>query len=312
MGTARRAQLPETRIITLWLHAASAPVSETRGLAERVSGRNTGVDLRGRSVLITGASSGIGAATARLVAEKGAKPLLVARNRGALEQVAGEIAGRGGEAAVYAADASDHEAVTRLAQEVADGHGTPDVLVNNAGAGRFLFIDETDPEEAVRQMAVPYFAAFYVTRAFVDGMIARGSGQIVNVNSPASRMAWPGSIGYGAARWAIRGLSESLRADLAGTGITVTEVIPAKVSSEYFENNPGSEARIPGIAKLIPTMTPESAARAIVKGIEREAREVNAPGVYRVIAAQARLFPRLTSWLLVKTGTPRPDGRLPS
>jgi short-subunit dehydrogenase len=269
------------------------------------------VRIEGANVLVTGASSGIGAATARLVAERGGRPLLVARNEAALERLAREIEQRGGRARVYPADLSDAEAVERLAGEIDAAVGTPDVIVNNAGAGRFLFIDETDPEDAVRQMAVPYFAAFFVTRAFVEAMVRRGRGHIVNVNSPASRMAWPGASGYGVARWAIRGFTETLRADLAGTGVRVTEAIPAKVSSEYFENNPGSEERIPDIARLIPTISPERAAHAIVKGVERDAREVSVPGIYRAMAAQARLFPRLTAWLLRRTGSRRPSAAPP-
>jgi len=264
------------------------------------------VKLQGKTVLITGASAGIGAATAATMAAKGAHVLLVARTESALQAVATQIAKAGGKASTYAVDVSDAQAVGRLAEAVTKDVGTPDVIINNAGSGRFLFIDETSPAEAVAQMAVPYFAAFFVTRAFLDGMLARRSGQIVNVNTPASRLPWPGACGYSAARWALRGFTEALRADLAGTGINITEIIPAKVSSEYFERNPGSEARIPRISKLIPTLTPEKVARALTRGVEREARVVNIPATYRVIAGQSRLLPRLNAWLLVKTGAPRP------
>jgi NAD(P)-dependent dehydrogenase (short-subunit alcohol dehydrogenase family) len=83
-------------------------------------------------------------------------------------------------------------------------------------------VDETTPLEAVQMMAVPYFAAFYVTRAFLPRMLERNSGHIVDVSSVGSRFVWPGATAYLAARWAVRGFTEALRADLAGTGIGVT------------------------------------------------------------------------------------------
>jgi uncharacterized protein len=261
------------------------------------------VRLEGRLALVTGASTGIGAATARALVDRGARVVVVARRREALDRVAAEI---GTAAHVHPADVSDADEVAELARTVTAELGTPDVLVNNAGAGRFLFIDETSPEELVQQMSVPFFAAFFVTRAFIEDMVRRGSGQIVNVNTPISRITWPGAIGYASARWAMRGFSEALRADLAGTGLRITEVVPAKVSSEYFAHNPGAEERIPGISRLFPTLTPEQTARAIVRGIERGAREVSTPLAYRLAAGQARLFPRLSSWLVVKTGARRP------
>jgi len=86
-------------------------------------------------------------------------------------------------------------------------------------------------------MAMPYFAAFYITRALLPAMLRRGSGHLVYVNSPASLVAWPGAAAYTAARWALRGFAEALRADLRGTRLRVSSVIPGKVSSSYFAHN---------------------------------------------------------------------------
>lgn len=267
------------------------------------------MELKGRLAVVTGASGGIGAATARLLAKQGARVVLVARSREALEALADGIRADGGEAHAVVADLGLPESVALLTREVLSAMGVPDLLVNNAGAGRWLFTDETPPEEAVAMMEAPYFAAFFATRAFLPGMLERGSGLIVNVNSPMALMPWPGATGYGAARWALRGFTEALRQDLAGTGVAVMHFVPGKTSSAYFEHNPGSEERIPLVSKLIPTLTPEAAAAALVGGVERDARDVVVPFMLRLFRIFERPFPGMTRWLLRATGVKHPRAR---
>jgi uncharacterized protein len=234
---------------------------------------------------------------------------MLARNRAALEAVATEITAAGGQARVLPADLSDPEAVSAAAEEVQRDLGTPDVLVNNAGAGRWLFAEETPPAEAVQMMAVPYLAAFFVTRAFLPAMLERGSGQIVNITSPAAFATWPGATGYTAARWAMRGFSEALRADLHGTGIGVTLVTAASVRSAYLENNPGTAERMPGISKLFGSLSPEEVAAGIVHATERERRYVFLPFRTRLGVLAHRFFPRPVEWLLIRTGWKRARSR---
>ncbi|HET9223821.1 MAG TPA: SDR family NAD(P)-dependent oxidoreductase [Roseiflexaceae bacterium] len=263
--------------------------------------------VNGHTILITGASYGIGAALARRIALAGGQVVLLARTRDALEHVADEVRTGGGQACIYPVDLADAAAVERVAQAILAEVGPPDILINNAGAGRWLFLEETDPAEAQAMMAVPYFAAFHVTRAFLPAMLRHGSGQIVNVNSPASLVAWPGATAYTAARWALRGFSEALRADLHGTGLRVTEVIPGKVSSTYFTHNPGTEARAPWIAKLLGTITPEQAAAEMLRGIERGQRQIVLPFRYRLLYIIHRVWPGLVRWLAAATGARRPN-----
>jgi short-subunit dehydrogenase len=260
------------------------------------------MQIDGRTVLITGASSGIGAATARAMARKGARVILLARTQNALESVAAEITASGGKAHAYPVDLADAQAVDQTAKAISAEVGTPDILINNAGAGRWLFVEETSPEEMVSMMAVPYFAAFYITRAFLPDMLKRNSGHIVIITSPASRIAWPGATAYSVARWAMRGFSEALRADLRGTKLRVTLFTSGKVSSAYFENNPGSEERIPGISGLVPTITPEQAAAAIVRGIEHNKREIVVPLMLKLFYLQHNVVPRFIEWLVGVTG----------
>ncbi len=259
--------------------------------------------------LVTGASSGIGAATARALAAQGYRVVLTARRREALEAVAGQL---GDAAVVEPCDAGDGDAVLKMAARVRREHGAPDVIVNSAGAGQWKRIEDTSPDEAQGMMAAPYFAAFNVTHAFMADMLARGAGVVIHVGSPVSIMTWPHCPGYAAARWALRGLHEALCDDLAGTGVHSCHVVFGKVSTGYFDANPDSEDKIPGIGSLIRTSTPEQCARVILRTIARPRRQVLYPLMLRVFAWVYALLPWPTRWLVRRTGARRqlsPPGR---
>jgi short-subunit dehydrogenase len=243
--------------------------------------------LRGQTVLITGASSGIGAATALALAGKGARLLLTARREDRLKAVAEDVRAAGGRASVYPADLADAPAVARMAAAIRADAGIPDVLINNAGAGRWLPLLETSPDDARRMIEVPYLAAVYVTREFLGDMVKRGSGHLVNVTSPASFLAWPNACGYIAARHALRGFTEALRAELRGTGLHVTLVVLGKVASSYWTHNPGSEEKIPKVVSLLARdLTTDEAASAIVEGLERRRRQIVKPAIYRLLMSR--------------------------
>ncbi|MBP2339998.1 short-subunit dehydrogenase [Saccharothrix coeruleofusca] len=257
--------------------------------------------VAGRTVLVTGASQGIGAATAEAAGAAGAHVVLVARDGDALNALAERI----GRASVLVADLSDAERVRELGERVLAEVGVPDVLVNNAGVGRWLFLDETPEQELAGMLALPFTAALWLTRALLPGMRERGSGWVVNVNSPVSRLPIPGATGYAASRYALRGLTAALRLDLRGTGVGVSEVVPGKVSSRYFANNPGAQERIPAIARLIPTVPPERVAAAVLRAVTAERAEVVLPWQLRAFELAGRLAPGLTSYLAWRTGTHR-------
>ncbi|MCC3247348.1 SDR family NAD(P)-dependent oxidoreductase [Methylocystis sp. WRRC1] len=267
------------------------------------------MDIRGKIVLVTGASSGVGAAVARAMAAAGAGQIvLVARNEAALRKVADIIAADGGRADVYAVDLSDPDRTTEVARRILEEIGAPDILVNNAGAGQWKFLDESTPQEIQSAITVPYLAAAWVTRAFLPAMRQRGSGHIVNVSSAASRIVWPGATAYTAARWAMRGLTEALRADLHGSGITVSLFEGGAIDSPYWAHNPGSRERLPGISKLIPLLTPEDAGAAIVAGVRADKGLIVAPFLLKVIYALHYVFPWAAQGLLTRSGYRRPDG----
>jgi short-subunit dehydrogenase len=259
------------------------------------------MQLAGKEILVTGASSGIGAAISRELARRRARVTLVARSREPLERLAAEIEASGGIARVEPADLSSVEDVEALAGRVLAATGAPDVLVNNAGAGRWRAIDETEPGEAMQMMALPYLAAFELTRALVPAMMARGSGRVVLMTSLSGYTYIPGATGYAVARWAMRAFAGQLREDLRGTGVGVTLIAPSEVDSPYFDNNPGSRERIPrAVALLGGAVTPEIVARATAGALERERSEVIVP---RRAELLVKLTPRpILDWLVRRTG----------
>jgi short-subunit dehydrogenase len=140
----------------------------------------------GKLVLVTGASSGIGRSSAELFALRGARVLLVARNAGKLREIADHLEEKGASAACYGVDLAKADEVTAMAERIKSEHGVPDIIVNNAGSGRWLSTAETSLEEARQMIELPYLAAFYVTRMFLPEMIARGHG-----HSPADLPSLP-------------------------------------------------------------------------------------------------------------------------
>ncbi len=252
--------------------------------------------LTGKLALVTGASSGIGEATAKLLASRGATVLLVARREHELARIAAAIEADGGRAKGFAADLSDPAAVATAASAVRAEFGVPDAIVNCAGAGRWLPLAATDPDEARRMIELPYLAALYVTRQFVPAMLERGSGSITNVTSVASFLAWPNACAYIAARHALKGFNDALRAETRDKGLRVTLVVMGTVESPYWRNNPGSRDNVPAsIPGLMPVLTTQDAADLVVAAMERDKIQVVRPRIFRLLFALNCLFPSLVS-----------------
>jgi short-subunit dehydrogenase len=256
-------------------------------------------------VLITGASSGIGEATAKLYGANGAHVLMLARNSDKLDRVADAIRRSGGTATPYPVDLSRSAAIDETAARIARDAGTPDILINNAGAGRWLPMVETTAEDALRMIEVPYLAAFNLTRAFLPKMLVRRSGAIAFITSPASYLAWPRASAYIAARRAVAGLAETLQSEVRGSGLAVSLVVLGTVETPYWEHNPGSRENMPKTnPRLVPTLTPDEAASAIFDGISRRRAFVVKPAIYRALLVLNALFPRLVARQLRRaTGT---------
>jgi short-subunit dehydrogenase len=263
------------------------------------------MDIQGKTALITGASGGMGAGIAKAIAKAGAAVILLARRKDELDKVASEVAKSGGKAYVYPVDLADPAAVEATTKTIKSEIGIPDIIVNNAGSGRWLFVEETTPEDAVQMMTLPYFAAFYIVHAFMPDFLQRNSGHIVNISSVGSRFVWPGATAYLAARWAVRGFTEALRADLHGTNIGVTLYESGVVDSPYWEHNPGSRERLPQMGNLVPTVTTDQVGEAIVNGVKKNKKLVVIPFMMKTTYWQHAVFPGIVQWLMTITGYKR-------
>ena len=246
--------------------------------------------LRGKTVLVTGSSSGLGLALAREAAKRGAaKVVLASRTKAALEAAAklceGDATHGAFEAVVAPCDVTKPDDVRALLK-----HLPPvDVLVNNAGAGAWKHVEETTPEEAYGMMACPYQAAFTMTSLLVPTMVARATDcHVVNVTSAASEVGFRGAVGYATARWAMRGFSRMLAQDLKQLGIGVTHLNAAEISgTSYFSDAPGkagaaSHAKIPYLFQLVDGLglnyTTTQVAAAALDGVEKGWSTVLVPG----------------------------------
>ena len=208
------------------------------------------------AVVVTGASQGIGAAVAEAFAARGARLALVARSADALAAVAGRCRERGGAAEPFVCDVTDDAAVEAMARAVRAWAGPPDVVVNNAGLFEPGGVLATSPTAFRRQLEVNAVSAFLVTRAFLGGMLDRGSGRVLMMGSVASVRGYAGGVAYGAAKHALLGLARSLREEVKGTGVSVTTLLPGATRTASWDGTDLPESR------FIP---PEDVARVVVE-----------------------------------------------
>lgn len=220
------------------------------------------MQLRGKNVVITGASSGIGRATALEMARRGADVVLAARRAERLEEVAAECRARGVRAVAVPADVTKPEDCRRLI----DAAGEIDVLVNNAGFAVLGPIAGLPLAELREMMDTNYFGAVHCTQAALPGMLARGSGTIVNVGSITGLMGFARMGGYCATKFALVGFTEALRDEVMGRGVRVALVCPGTTETEFFVR--AERGAIPGASRLMPGVKPERVARAVCDAAE--------------------------------------------
>lgn len=241
------------------------------------------MDPRGKVVIVTGASSGIGRATALAFARAGARVAMGARREERLREVAGEIERIGGEALWLRTDVVRREDVERLVQATLERWGQVDVLVNNAGFGHYARVEDIDEADMRALLDVNFFGTLYGIQAVLPHMRARRTGHIVNVSSVAGRQGFPFHGGYAAAKHAVIGLTAALRGELAGSGVRASVVLPVGTATEFFD-----VARDPYGLEPAPMGVVQSAdhvARAIVRCVRRPVSEVyTVPGLKAALA----------------------------
>jgi serine 3-dehydrogenase len=190
--------------------------------------------LSGRTVLITGASAGIGAACARAFAGEGARLLLVARRAERLQELADKLRGNGADVLALEMDVRDAAVVAAAVAGLPAEWSAIDVLVNNAGLGRGMDrLWQGDPADWDEMVDTNVKGLLYVTRAVLPGMVERGHGHVVNLGSVAGHEVYPGGAVYCATKHAVGAITRGLRMDVLGTGVRVSTVDPGMVETEF-------------------------------------------------------------------------------
>ena len=195
------------------------------------------IDLSGRVIAITGASSGIGEATALACAAAGASVALAARRADRIEALAEQIEAGGGRALAIPTDVGDEQQARAFVERAHGELGRLDGLVNNAGTMLLGPIEGAPTDEWRRMVHVNLFGVLYCTHAALPLMRAQGSGDVVNVSSVAGRVATAGAGVYNVTKWGVNAFSEALRQECAGAGIRVTIVEPGAVVTELQSHN---------------------------------------------------------------------------
>ena len=239
----------------------------------------------GTTALVTGASSGIGAATARLLAEQGTTVALVARRADRLEQVLADCQAGAPDSRSWAADLADPDDAAALSLQIWDELGPLDVIINNAGIPMRRPADRLTMAEVERVMTVNYLSPVAITLALLPRLLARGSGTIVNVSSLGGRLGIATEAAYSASKFALAGWSEGLAADLVGTGVSVRLVLPGAIDTEIWDQPDNDPPVYAG-----PLVPAEEVAAGIVDCVDSDLFEHYLPDMKAVVEMKTRDF----------------------
>jgi NAD(P)-dependent dehydrogenase (short-subunit alcohol dehydrogenase family) len=236
--------------------------------------------IAGKNVLITGASSGIGAALAEGFAERGATVGICARRADRLAEVLERVQKHAPDSKSWTIDLADLDAVTRFATEADDELGGIDVLVNNAGIPKRRTVQALTPDVVADVMLINYLSPVRLTLALLPGLIERG-GRIVNISSVAARLGPPAEAAYSASKAALTAFSESMQVDLRDTGVRVHLINPGVIDTELF-HLPDNDAAMTDDVEALPT---DAIVQPVLDALDTGAIETYVPDWFKDIAA---------------------------
>ncbi len=249
--------------------------------------RDNEIMLNHKVIVVTGASSGIGALIAEKLSAQGAYVVLCARSADRLQEVGARLSGPHELATM---DVQNSEQVSSVMEAVFQRHGRIDVLINNAGYGKFESIMDMPQEEFQDMMDVNYMGIVRCTQAVLPGMLKQGDGQIVNIASMAGRIGTAKSTAYSATKHAVLGFSNSLRQELRNTGITVSTVNPGPIDTPFFSLADPTGGYVKNVSWFM--MKADYVADQVVKLVHKRKEELNLPRLASFGIRLYQLFPR--------------------
>ncbi len=236
-------------------------------------------------IVLTGASGGIGSAVAQALAYRKARLVLCGRDREALDDLAAEVRAAGAQALVIAADLNEPQAAPRVLAEVLATYGRIDALINCAGVSHFGSFDQTPDDQLERMLRVNVLAPMRLIQAVLPYMKDHRTGLIVNVGSIFGSIAFPWFSAYSATKFALRGLSEALRRELAGSGVNVLYFAPRYTRTALNSGAVSDMAKAVAMSEDDPALV----AAALVTALERDTSE-------RYLGWPEKLFVRINAW----------------
>jgi short-subunit dehydrogenase len=252
--------------------------------------------ISGSTILITGASGGIGGAIARQLAERGASLILVNRDGDKLAAFAAQLRAAGGKITPLVGDLAQPGVPARVVQEALAQAGSIDILINCAGVQNFGFFADERAADTATLFNVNTIAPIALVNAVLPHMLEKGSGQIVNLGSIFGSIGFPCFASYSASKFALRGFSEALRRELAGTGVGVTYVAPRFTKTAF---NRSVVTRMADALKMNQD-EPESVAASVIATIERDDRERYLGWPEKLFVRINSIFPRVVDPSLIR------------